>query len=156
MKPVLPRTWLMAVVGCLPLVASGAGADIAKVVHAEAAWARATPPGVDAAAVYLTLHGGDKADRLTSVHTARASMAQLHAVTADAGVTRMRETDGVDVPARATVRFAPQGRHIMLMGLKSPLVLGERFTLSLTFASAGQADVRVEVVAATASGPATR
>jgi periplasmic copper chaperone A len=155
MKRACIRTWLYAVLGCLPVVASGAGGDATN-VRADTAWTRATPPGVDAAAVYLLLHGGDKADRLLAVRTMRASMAQVHTVSADAGVTRMRETQGIDVPARATVQFAPQGRHIMLMGLKSPLVPGERFALTLSFASGGSSEVVVEVVPPTASGPAPR
>ncbi len=41
-------------------------------------------------------------------------------------------------------RFAPGGYHLMLMGLKQPLVAGERFPLTLHFRKAG--DVPVEIV----------
>ena len=81
-------------------------------------------------------------------------MAQIHAVTTDSGLTRMREMDGIEVAAHAAVPFAPQGRHIMLMGLSRPLIPGERFMLSLRFAQGGQLDVSVEVVPATAGAPA--
>ena len=44
-------------------------------------------------------------------------MAQVHTVTNDAGVTRMREAKAVAIPAGKIVTFAPQGGlHIMLMG----------------------------------------
>ena len=62
-------------------------------------------------------------------------------------------SDGVVVPARSTVTFAPQGLHIMLMGLQTPLVVGENFTITLDFATAGKREVEVKVQPATALGP---
>ncbi len=59
----------------------------------------------------------------------------------------MREAAGVDIPAGATVVLAPQGTHLMLMGLPQPLVAGERFPLTLEFARAGTLVVSVRVVA---------
>lgn len=121
------------------------------------AWARATAPGAGVAAVYLLVHGGTRADRLVRVSTARAAMAQVHSVTTDGGVSRMREmTDGVVIPARSTVAFAPQGLHIMLMGLESPLVPGERFVVTLEFETTGKLEAEVVVQSATATGKAPR
>jgi len=126
-----------------------------QAVTVSAAWARATPPGMAVAAVYLTLRGGPRADRLVGAATPRAAMAQIHVVSAAAGMTQMRPTEGVDVPARESVALAPQGTHIMLMDLPQPLVAGERFPLTLQFEQAGKIDVSVEVRApGTASPPA--
>lgn len=59
---------------------------------------------------------------------------------------RMREvTDGVAVAPGTTVKFAPGGYHIMLMGLKQPLKAGDRFPLTLKFAKAGSVTVDVQV-----------
>lgn len=150
------RALLLAGLACVPMVAACADGSSSQEPQVRDAWARATPPGFDAAAVYLTLQGGAKADRLTGVSTSRASMAQVHAVTTDDAVTRMRETNGVDIPAGTTVTFAPQGMHVMLLGLASPLNVGERFKLSLQFAASGKRDVSVVVVPATATGPEPR
>ncbi len=116
-----------------------------QVVTVSAAWARATPPGMAVAAVYLTLSGGPRADRLVGAATPRAAMAQIHVVSEAAGMARMRPTEGVDVPAHKSVALAPQGTHIMLMDLPRPLVAGERFPLTLQFQQAGRIDVSVEV-----------
>jgi hypothetical protein len=123
-------------------------------VSVSAAWARATPPGLAVAAVYLTMHGGAQADRLVGAATPRAAMAQIHIVSEDAGMTRMRPTEGVAVPARQSVTLAPQGTHIMLMDLPRPLVAGERFPLTLVFEHAGKLAVEVEVRAPDAAPPA--
>jgi copper(I)-binding protein len=148
------RALLRAVLFTLPFVALTAAADAASSLAVSEAWARATAPGAGVAAVYLVIQGGAAEDRLVSVTTTRAAMAQMHTVTTDAGVSRMREmSDGVVVPARSTVTFAPQGLHIMLMGLQTPLVAGENFRITLEFATAGKRDVEVKVQPATALGP---
>jgi copper(I)-binding protein len=95
----------------------GGAVEPARTVSVSAAWARATPPGMAVAAVYLTLTGGAQADRLVGAETPRAAMAQIHVVSEAEGMARMRETEGVDVPAHESVALAPQGTHIMLMEL---------------------------------------
>jgi hypothetical protein len=124
-----------------------------QIVTASAAWARATPPGTAVAAVYLTLVGGSQADRLIDATTPRAAMAQIHVVSEAEGMARMRQTEGVDVPAHESVELAPQGTHIMLMDLPRPLVAGERFPLTLRFEQAGKIGVSVEVRAPGAAPP---
>jgi len=57
-----------------------------QAVTVSAAWARATPPGMAVAAVYLTLSGGPRADRLVGAATPRAAMAQIEAIAAVEGV----------------------------------------------------------------------
>ena len=125
-----------------------------QAVTVSAAWARATPPGMTVAAVYLTLAGGSKPDRLVGAETPRAGMAQIHVVSEADGMARMRQTEGVDVPAHTSVALAPQGSHIMLMDLPRPIVAGERFPLTLQFEHAGRVDVDVEVRAPGAAPPA--
>jgi copper(I)-binding protein len=103
--------------------------------------------------VYVTLVGGATADRLESAHTPRAAMTHLHSVDDAGGMARMRAVEGVDVPAGKTVALAPQGLHIMLMGLDKPLVAGERFPLTLHFAHGGDRVVEVRVQSPTAPPP---
>jgi copper(I)-binding protein len=118
------------------------------------AWARATPPGAAVAAAYLTIVGGAAPDRLVSVRTEVAAMAQVHEVTESGGMTRMREAGEVEIPAGAVVVLAPQGLHLMLMNLRQPLVAGEHFKVTLEFAHAGPREVDVAVVEPGQSLPA--
>jgi copper(I)-binding protein len=151
------RDLLRAVLFTMALVAIAAASSETSGVEVSGAWARATAPGAGVAAVYLVIQGGAAEDRLVSVKTTRAAMAQVHSVTTEAGVSRMREMgDGVVVPARGTVTFEPQGLHIMLMGLQTPLVPGESFIVTLEFATAGKREVEVQVQPATAMRPVPR
>jgi hypothetical protein len=129
------------------LAAAGTGPTV------ELAWARATPPGVDVGAAYLTIVGGPTDDRLTSATTERASMVHLHTIEESGGVAKMRAVEGIAVPAGKRVVLAPKGTHIMLMGLGRPLVPGEKFPLTVRFEKAGERTVEVVVQPAGADGP---
>jgi copper(I)-binding protein len=144
---------LLALLAPLP---SPAGDVATAGVTVRDAWARATPPGMTVAAAYLTLIGGPRADRLLGASTPRAAMAELHVVTESEGMSRMRQTDGVGIPAGATVTLAPQGTHVMLMGVSEPLVPGQHFPLALRFAESGTVTVTVVVRAPGESPPPAR
>ena len=135
------------------LVALAAAVQAADGPTVSQAWARATAPGVDVGAVYLTIDGGAKSDELVSAGTSRASMVHLHTVEESGGVAKMRAIEGVAVPAGKRVVLAPKGTHIMLMGLRQPLVAGQTFTLNLHFAQSGDQAVSVVVRPAGADGP---
>ncbi|HXW10080.1 MAG TPA: copper chaperone PCu(A)C [Steroidobacteraceae bacterium] len=148
MKPAFVATGLAMLALAAPVVA----ADL----QVRDAWARATPPGAGVAAVYLTIVGGDAADRLVAAKTDRAAMTQVHAVTESDGMARMREAGLVDVPPHASVVFAPNGLHLMLMDLGAPLVAGQPFVVTLTFERSGTREVDVEVLAPGQAPPTAR
>ena len=83
----------------------------------------------------------------------RAAMTHLHSVDDSGGMTRMRAVDSLEIPAGHDVTLAPQGLHLMLMGVDRPLIAGERFPVTLHFAHGGDRIVDVLVVPATAAGP---
>ncbi len=118
------------------------------------AWARASAGAATTGAAYLTLMGGDQPDRLVSVSTPAADKAELHETIADKGVMKMRPVQGVPIPGGAMVTFSPGGYHVMLMGLKKPLVAGQSFPLTLTFEHAAPMTVDVQVRPLGASGGA--
>jgi copper(I)-binding protein len=107
-------------------------------------WARATAASAKAGALYLTIaNGGEEADRLLGVSTDVAARCELHSSETTGGMMTMRMVDMVEVPAGGEASFAPQGAHVMLMGLKAPLKKGTSFPAVLHFEKAG--DVTVEV-----------
>lgn len=111
------------------------------------AWARATAPG-QGGAVYATIdNNGRTGDRLVSVTTDRALMAMIHEGGMDNGVARMRMIDSLDIPAGTGAKLAPGGNHIMLEGLKAPLVAGDTFQVTMKFERSGEMAVPVSVVA---------
>ena len=141
------------VIAALALMAIAAGAAAADGPKVSQAWARATAPGVDVGAAYLTIDGGAADDILVSASTARATMVHLHTVEESGGVAKMRAVEGIKVPAGKRVVLAPKGTHIMLMGLSKPLVAGESFPLELRLAKAGAVGVTVLVRSAGSDAP---
>lgn len=63
----------------------------------------------------------------------------------DMGNMTMQEVDSIDLPAGEAVVFEPGGYHVMLLGLASPLEVGDTFDLTLMFESGASETVTVEV-----------
>ena len=97
-------------------------------------------------AVYFTIHNkGSDADQLLSASTAVATTVELHQSTLTNGISSMKQLNSVDVPAGGTVTFDPGNYHVMLIGLKRDLNVGDHFDLTLTFKQGGNITVSVEV-----------
>ena len=126
------------------LVAAAVGPAFADIAI-EQPYARATLAGQSNGAAYFTLnnHGAD--DRLLVVKTAVASAVELHQMTMDGGVMRMRQLEAIDVPAGTSVKLKPGSLHLMLVGLKAPLKTGASFPMTLTFEKAGEMTIQVTV-----------
>jgi len=108
--------------------------------------ARATPPGISVGAIYFSVKNtGSTADRLLSVSTPVADKVELHESHLVNGVVEMREVTSVECPPGATVRAAPGGLHVMLLGLAAPLAAGSEINVSLQFRDAGVLTLKVPV-----------
>ncbi len=117
------------------------------------AWAAATPTGAKVAAGYLSIaNASGAADRLVAASSPRAARVEIHAMSMDGEIMRMRKLDGLDVPAQGAVLLAPGGYHLMLIGIDAPLIEGETAPVTLTFAGAGVRDVTLPVRAREAGG----
>jgi len=138
--------WFVAAVAFL--AASHAGAHEYKVKDLTIGhpWARATHGNAGTGVVYVTLvNDGKAADRLLKASTPVAAMASLHETIKEGDVMKMREIDGLAIPAGATVELKPGAWHIMLMGLKKPLREGDMVPLTLTLANEGEVQVEAMV-----------
>jgi copper(I)-binding protein len=123
-------------------------------VEVKDAWARATPGGAENGAAYLTLLSV-AGDRLTGVTSSAAKVTQLHEMTNEGGVMKMRELSAIDLPPGQPVTLKPGGAHIMMMGLDHPLRPGESIPLTLRFEKAGTREVTAAVGKVGAMGPET-
>lgn len=117
-------------------------------LHIDHPYARPTPPGARTGGAYFTIRNfGAKADRLLRVSTPVAASAELHSMTMNGNLMKMRPVPALDIPAGATVTLGTGGYHVMLVGLARPLVAGGEVPLTLTFEKAGAIDVRAPVEA---------
>lgn len=133
------------------LVASAAHAAPAPKVAATDAWCRPTVAGALAAGCYVTLTA--KADdRLVAIETPAADHGEIHTMSMDGGVMRMRKlADGLALPAGKAVTLKPGGDHIMLIAPKGPLKEGNKISLTFKFKTA--APVTVEAIVKTPPMP---
>lgn len=110
------------------------------------AWSRATPPVAKVGVVYFTLRNDTrKSDRLLKLSTPVAAKAEVHRTEVQDGIARMREVAVLHVEAGQTLEFEPGGMHVMLIGLREPLVGGRTYDLDLLFEVAGPRKVKVTV-----------
>jgi len=101
-------------------------------------YARATPPGAKTGAVFFTVdNAGPTEDRLIRASTPIAAAVAVHQMVLEDGVMRMRAVPSVDLLPGGRLEFNPNGYHLMLLDLKQPLKVGERFPLTLTFEHGG-------------------
>ena len=133
---------------CLLLLAGLSRALIAAAqpvaLSAQDAWVRATP-GVDVAAVYLTLHNsGTQPLVVNGVRSPAAGAAMIHMTTMVNGQATMRAHESLRIAPGETVRFAPGGLHIMLH-LEHPLAAGDAVPLVLLLENGGSLSVVARV-----------
>ncbi len=108
-------------------------------------YARPTRDGQLVAGGYLKLTNKGAADRLLSARSPVADAAEIHSMTMDGDVMKMRQVDAIELPTGQTVELKPGGYHLMLMGLKAPLKVGDQIPLTLKFEKAGEVVVTVKV-----------
>ncbi|WP_315763461.1 DUF1775 domain-containing protein [Bradyrhizobium sp. SZCCHNS2005] len=143
----------------LHLAATDAVAGVSKgAITISSAWSRATPSGARVGAGYLTItNAGPEPDRLIAVSSDLADAAEIHEMVTHDGVMTMRSLgQGLAIAPGQTVTLAPGGIHLMLNGLKAPLVQGQETVLVLEFERAGKLPALLDILGVGAPGPATR
>jgi copper(I)-binding protein len=139
----------------LAILANGASAHEYKVgsLDIKHPWSRATPKGATVAAGYLAIvNNGTTADRLVSVSSPAAGKSEIHEMSMDNGVMKMRPLpNGVEIKPGATVELKPSSDHVMFVGVKQPFEKGARVKGTLTFEKAGPVEVEFLVEAAGAT-----
>ena len=132
-------------------LAMTAAAPAPKVVAADA-WCRPAPTGALAGGCYVTLTASVD-DRLVAVETTAADRGEIHTMSMDGGVMRMRKlTDGLALPAGKAVSLKPGADHIMVIAPKIALKEGAPVPLTLKFQKAKP--VKVTAVVKTPPMPA--
>lgn len=118
-------------------------------------WSRQTAPGQSVGGGFLVVNNAsDREDRLVSITSPASVDVQLHTMSMDNGVMRMRQvTGGLTVPAHGKLELKPGSFHVMFIGLKAPFTLGARIPATLTFKHAGTVKVFFAVEPITSTGP---
>lgn len=112
------------------------------------------PASPEVAAAYLSVrNAGAEADSLESAYCGAAEKTTLHGLPGVVEPGAHQPSGPIPVPANGTVTLAPGRGHIMLEGLTGTLRPGDKVSLLLRFARAGQVLVEAPVIAIGAPAP---
>jgi len=115
-------------------------------IEIENAWTRATPPGAETAAGYLTIRNKSSSpDHLIRAASPLAARVEMHVHLHDGDVMRMRQVQGYDIPARGSLELTPGVAHLMFVDIKRPFKQGEHIPVTLRFERAGEMKVELRV-----------
>jgi periplasmic copper chaperone A len=132
---------LTALVLCL-----GAAGNALAAVTVNEAWVRATVPGQSVAAGYMKLRSGEPAT-LVGIRTPLAPEAEVHEMSMQGGVMKMRPVNRLALPAGRVVELKPGGYHLMLMNVRKPLKTGDKVPLTLIIERQDKSREDIEVEA---------
>ena len=119
--------------------------QVAGTITIEDAWCRPTPNGAKAGGCYVILTASAD-DTFKGVSSDLADMTQIHEMKTEGGIMKMGHLEnGLSMPAGQRVELKPHGNHIMLMGLKGPLVAGQTAKITLDFDKAEDVTVDFQI-----------
>jgi len=140
------RHVLASVALTTPLIAAAGPIEVRE------AWAHATSTAQPVGAGFLTVTNSGASDRLLGVSCTCSQSVELHSMSMDGGVMRMRKLDAIDVPAKGSVVLEPGAMHLMLIGLKAPFTEGREVPVELRFDKAGVVKTTLRVKARVPAG----
>jgi copper(I)-binding protein len=103
----------------------------------EDPYARATVPAQKAGGAFVKIKNTGAADKLIAVSSPVAKEMQLHTMSMEGNVMKMREVKAIELQ--------PGGFHLMLIDLKSQLKAGDQIPVKLKFEKAGELEVKFQV-----------
>ena len=144
-----------ALYGDLASPAAAAGDYDVGSIHISQPWSRATPKGAASGAGYMTLtNKGTAPDRVSCVSDDASAQCQIHTMTMENGVMKMRPVEGgLEIKPGESVTLKPGGNHMMFLSLKHSLEQGGKVKATLKFDHAGTIDVEYPVLAIGAPAP---
>ncbi len=101
-------------------------------------WVRANNDGQDVSAAYMTIVSNEDTS-LIKIDSDVADVIEIHSMSMENGVMKMRMLDTLDLIAGKPTELSPGGFHLMLFDLKKPLAAGKEAHFTLHFKNkAGQ------------------
>ena len=95
-------------------------------------WVRATTEGQEVGAAYMTITSASDTS-LVKVESSVTDSVEIHSMSMENGVMKMRMLENLDLKANAPYKLAPGGFHLMLFDLNKPLKVGGVVSFTLHF-----------------------
>ncbi|WP_242469638.1 SCO family protein [Rhabdochromatium marinum] len=111
----------------------------------EDVYARAVPPGQQNSAVFMRLRNPTQQPlALIGASSSVAQVVELHTHVQQDGVMKMRRIEQIPIPVQGEAVLQPGGLHLMLIGLKQPLTVGDAVDVQLRFDDGGERAVTAD------------
>jgi copper(I)-binding protein len=108
--------------------------------------ARSTVPAQKMSGGFMKIENVGAADKLISASSSVSKSMELHTMSMDNNVMRMREVKSIDLPAKSKVELKPGGLHLMFIDLNKQLKAGDIIPVKLKFEKAGEVEVKFQVM----------
>jgi len=109
-------------------------------------WVRATVAQQKATGAFMQIRAA-KDSRLVAVSSSAVPQVELHEMSMQDSVMKMRQITSLELPAGKNVELKPGGYHIMLLDLKQAIKVGDSVPLTLVFEDKAGTRERVEIKA---------
>jgi copper(I)-binding protein len=118
-----------------------------KGITVREAWMRATAQGENGAVYFVLQNDSREQDELIDVSSNLADSVEMHESSMVMGtdVMEMDQVSSVTLDADSEVVFAPGGLHVMLVGVKNELKVGDVIEITLHFRNHADIPVNVSV-----------
>ncbi|HEY6699208.1 MAG TPA: copper chaperone PCu(A)C [Pseudolabrys sp.] len=151
-------TFMIAMLAAFSIVSALAEDITVGRLKISSPWVRGTPKGAPVGGGYMIIsNSGDTSDRLIDGTSDASSRFEIHEMSMDNGVMKMRPVaGGIEIKPGQTIEFKPGGYHVMFVGLKKPFERGQHVKATLHFEKAGNVavDFPVEDIGAQNAGSA--
>jgi copper(I)-binding protein len=110
-------------------------------------WVRATVSQQKATGAFMQITSAQDA-QLVSASSPVAGVVEVHEMTMEKDVMKMRAVKALDLPAGKSVELKPGGYHVMLMDLKQQMKEGDTVPVTLVVEGKDKKRTTIEVKAA--------
>ncbi|MBU4435012.1 MAG: copper chaperone PCu(A)C [Alphaproteobacteria bacterium] len=143
--PLLALAALAAVSATAWAPAAWAGDYKVGSITVQSPWSRPAQAGMNGVGFMTLVNTGAKPVTLTAIESPLAAKVELHQSSMANGVMTMRRQDTTTLAAGGKLELSPGGYHLMLLGLKQPLKVGQKAPLTLVFADGQRVTVDLTV-----------
>jgi len=120
----------------LVLLLVSASIVCASAIKVENPYVRATPPNLPNSAAFMSIKNDSNKDiAIINAKSNVSKVVELHTHTMKDGVMTMLQVPKINIPANGKTELKPGGLHIMFIGLKNPLKVGNEVSLTLEFSN---------------------
>lgn len=118
----------------------------------EDAKARATVPAQKMSGGFMKIENKGGADKLLAASSSVSKTMELHTMSMEGNVMKMREIKAIEIPANGKVELKSGGLHLMFIDVKEQLKPGSTIKVKLKFEKAGEVEVPFKVMGHPAHG----